>query len=253
MMATSSEPAPLFTPPTFEPNAFFPAERAPQAPQTSQTPDQSRVAGPKWLAQLDHSAGFKADNPWMMPSPTQTASPSPAPALEGGPVKADHGQGVSGAEDPLHTAYAKGVQEGRKAALEEQARDAAAMAKLSASLTQFSEIAATTLQDHLIETVTHLCSQMIEPHLIDGPALQERCSALAQTMKALPQHCTLALHPLDAQLLEAQGEETQLTRGWTIAADSNLARGTLILEGPQEALADGPEQWAAAIKRALQT
>jgi flagellar assembly protein FliH len=57
----------------------------------------------------------------------------------------------------------------------------------------------------------------------------------------------LRLHPDDAALIEA-GD----AGGMVIEPDPTLERGSLVLEGPDGTVRDGPAEWRRAIAAALQ-
>jgi flagellar assembly protein FliH len=149
--------------------------------------------------------------------------------------------------EALAEAYARGEATGRAAATAEWQEKVAIAAELGRALTRFDAAARRALQLRLAETVAGLCEQVIEPHLIDPESLERRCEEALCWVDLGPDRLQLHLHPDDIALL---GNER--LAAWNLAPDPSLPRGSLLLEGPEGLVSDGPDEWRRAIAGALQ-
>lgn len=116
----------------------------------------------------------------------------------------------------------------------------ACFAKIEAEFTQ--QFAAL-----LIEAVNALCEEALAPLLLDETALLARCTAAAEAIRDEVANATLFLHPDDlAQIKPKLGDKIALE------PDSQLQRGAIRLNTASSAILDGPEQWSATIRRAIE-
>lgn len=196
-------------------------------------PSAATPAVPGWIAALAPGGGFRAEDLHQ-----------PEPVLE----QIEQPDQSESFETALAGAYAQGQADARAAAERDHAVSLAARERLSLAFARIDTEAMFALRQRLADTVASLCSQVIEPALIDHAALAERCEALAIRLGESPATCALHLHPDDVPLL-AQGTIDR----WAIRPDPDLPRGTLRLEGPGGVLADGPEEWRRLIAGALGT
>lgn len=149
--------------------------------------------------------------------------------------------------EALAEAYAHGEAAGRAAATAEWQAKVAIAAELGRALTRLDAAARRALQLRLAEAVAGLCEQVIEPHLIDPDTLERRCEEALRWVDLGPGRLQLHLHPDDIALL---GDER--LADWNLAPDPSLPRGSLLLEGPEGLVSDGPDEWRRAIAGALQ-
>lgn len=184
---------------------------------------------PDWIGALSASRGFVPDP--GLHSLGSAAEPEP--------------DDTTGAE-ALAQAYADGETAGRAAATAEWKEKLEIAAELGRALTRFDGAARRALQLRLAETVAALCEQVIEPHLIDRPSLESRCNEALRWVDDGPERLQLHLHPEDIAML---GEDR--LAAWNLAPDPDLPRGSLLLEGPEGLVSDGPDEWRRAITGAL--
>lgn len=184
---------------------------------------------PDWIGALGASRGFVPD-PGLhsfgnaaVPEPEDTAT-----------------------AEALAQAYANGEAAGRAAAAAEWETRLEIGAELGRALTRFDAAARRALQLRLAETVASLCEQVIEPHLVDCAAIESRCDEALRWVDDGPERLQLHLHPDDIALL---GEDR--LAAWNLAPDPALPRGSLLLEGPEGLVSDGPDEWRRAIAGAL--
>lgn len=182
---------------------------------------------PDWLAALGQRPGFVARE-------FVRNARSPAEHTPDGP------------DDRVAEALRQGREEGMALAERRQRELEATRENLSLALRRLDEAARGALSQHLVETVARLCEAAIAPHMLDRAMVAERCSRLAQAIGEAPRHCTLHLHPDDAELLDPQ-----VALDWTLRPDPALARGTLRLEGREGMVRDGPDEWRRAFAAAL--
>lgn len=188
-------------------------------------------AVPGWIAALAPGGGFRAED---------VRQPQTSPEQSEQPDQPDPHQIA------LAQAYERGVADARAAAAHDRAADLAARNGLTLAFARLDAEAGLALRQRLADTVAALCEQVIEPALIDRAALAERCGKLVSRLGESVEACALHLHPDDAPLLA----EATLER-WAIRPDPGLPRGTLLVEGPDGVLADGPEEWRRLIAGAL--
>lgn len=185
---------------------------------------------PSWIGTLGASRGFV---------PTPGLHPNPS-------INARQPSGEDPAEVMRKAAYREGFEAGRAQAQAEYAGQASIADTLGLALARLDQAAERALRQRLTETVASLCEQMIEPHLIDGAALERRCGKALSWIEEGPEQLTLRLHPDDIALL------SDATRAaWSIRAEPALPRGTLQIETREGVIRDGPDEWRRAITQAL--
>lgn len=193
---------------------------------------------PGWLALIGEAQDFRELLPGAAVAgepPVPAAMPQPAPEPLADP-----------APDALAQAYADGEAAGRAAALAEAEHHAARQRALRLAFRNLDEAASAALAADLAETVIALCDSVLGAHATDREALIARCHAAAQRIGGAPAKLRLHLNPADIDSLGAQALD-----GWTVIADSTLEPGGLLLEGPEGAVRDGPEDWRRAIAAAV--
>ena len=215
---------------------FVPANRAKDTPHGSPSENDQgdrSLQSPAWIAAVQEPAGFHGMAPWTNPqnaAGTITSRP-----------------GMVSKEDHIERAYARGMEAGRMAARQENAEHARATESLAANLKALDNAAANALCEHLEKAVIALCSQIIEPHMIDQEMLETRCKTLTASVQSNLASCILHMHPEDAALLSES-----FTGEWHVNCEDHIPRGTLMLEGPSQMLCDGPEQWKRTFAKAFQ-
>ena len=151
-------------------------------------------------------------------------------------------------EAALELAFEQGRAEGEAASFAKAQLELAARDRLAMQMQQMDAAIQQALTDRLRETVAALCEQTLHPLACDVPLLQKRCeqaaAALGESMAGLKLH----LHPDDI----AQIDPT-FAASWTIVPDTEAERGSLLLEGVDSGISDGPALWRSQIEAALQT
>jgi flagellar assembly protein FliH len=189
---------------------------------------------PGWLALLEEPTAFREAMPFGMA------------AMEHEPMSAAEPDAPDPAQDALARAYAEGLAAGR--AMAEAEADAAATRQraLRLALRALDETAQGVLADDLAATVIALCDAALAGCALDRDALLARCHAAAQRIGGAAESLTLHCHPDDLALLDAAA-----LGGWQVAGDTTLERGTVLVEGPDGAVSDGPAEWRRAIAAAV--
>lgn len=193
---------------------------------------------PGWLALLGEgeTAGFREAPLFGAPE-----EPAPPPA----PAAAD-------ADDPdrhaeaLARAHADGIAAGRAAAEAEGEARSARQRALRLTFRTLDEVALGVLADDLAATVLHLCDGVLGEAARDPSALRERCIAAARRIGGAADTLVLHLHPDDIALL---GEEA--LAAMRIVPDAALEPGSVVIEGAEGTVSDGPAEWRRAIAAAL--
>lgn len=193
------------------------------------------LARPGWLALLDEPAGFREAFAFGHPRAEAPAS-EPAPLLPEPDLAAD----------ALARAYAEGEAAGRAAAEAETETAAARQRTLRLAFRSLDEAARDALSHDLTETVQALCEAALAGAAIDKSALITRCHAAAKRIGGAAETLTLHLHPDDIAMLEPDA----LT-GWHVTPDAALERGSVLIEGADGAVSDGPAEWRRAIASGL--
>jgi flagellar assembly protein FliH len=184
---------------------------------------------PDWIGALSASRGFVPDP--GLHSLGQSTGPDPEDTAT---------------VEALAQAYAQGEAAGRAAATAEWEAKLEIGADLGRVLTRFDAAARRAIQLRLAETVATLCEQVIKPHLIDRTSIESRCDEALRWIDGGPERLQLHLHPDDINML---GEDRLAV--WNLAPDPSLPRGSLLLEGPEGLVSDGPDEWRRAIAGAL--
>lgn len=195
-------------------------------------------SAPEWLAAIERREGFSARSPFGAGVVDNSAEhPDSRRAQTGGEAK----------EDLIARAFAEGEAAGREQAMAEAEETLANQRKFRLSLREFDQAALDSFATDLSETVMALCTQVIAGHTIDSDALIERSRKAAQRIGDVASQCILKLHPDDLALIDV----TDLG-GLQAESDATLERGSIILEGPDGAVRDGPAEWRRAIAAVLQ-
>ncbi len=194
----------------------------------------SQPRQPDWLAALEGRDGFKPGAPFAgarveLAGESVVANPEEAPA-----------------QDALARAYAEGEAAGRAAGEAEAQAELAQQRDLRLAFRAFDQAALDSLASELCDTVIALCEQVLEASAIDRDGLIERCHWAARRLGSAAVHSTLHLHPDDIALV---GEDS--LADWQVQADPTIGRGSLLLEGPDGAVRDGPAEWRRAIAEAV--
>ena len=143
-------------------------------------------------------------------------------------------------------AYADGLAAGRAASETEAAERGARQRALRLNFRALDEAASDVLADDLAATVLALCDGVLTGAAIDRDGLLARCHAAARRIGGAAETLTLHLHPEDLALL---GDEA--LAGWRVVADAALERGTVLIEGADGSVSDGPAEWRRAIAAAV--
>lgn len=216
-------------------------------------------AAPAWLALMpadgaDDGSRFCAALPFGDPAAAPPPATGPAPAPPPPPADA--------APDPVAQAcaraYEQGEAAGKAAAEAEAAAHAAHQRALRLTMRALDEAALGVLADDLAATVQALCEGVLGEAAINRDGLIARCHVAARRIGGAVQALRLHLHPDDIALLgddglagleDQAGPDGQA--GWRIVADAALERGSVLIEGPDGCVADGPAEWRRAIAAAL--
>lgn len=185
--------------------------------------------------------------------PTVHTDAQPTDAHAGGPAEAPAGQAqtLSSAQGApsralLEESYRKGEAAGRAAALAEIEATQQAERALRLRFGTLDSAALEVMEEALAETVLNLCGQLMESFAIDQKALNARCREAAKRLGAAASQCTLQLNPQDICLLDAE-----LHDRWQITENPELERGSVLFEGADGQVSDGPLEWRCAIAEAL--
>ncbi|HEX4739497.1 MAG TPA: FliH/SctL family protein [Allosphingosinicella sp.] len=131
-------------------------------------------------------------------------------------------------------AFARGREEGKRAAEIELAAERDAIARIAEALETLRPESSNILALVLAETVERLVRQIVGTAEIDRATLVARAEAAAALVADEVAPARLRLHPDDVPLLEGADIPVAL------AADPTLTRGSLILETGEGWIEDGP-------------
>jgi len=204
-------------------------------------PDLAADAAPGWLTLLDEADAAAFREAPLFGEPEESAPPPP-PVPQAAPDDA--------VPDPhaeaLARAYAEGEATGRAAAAAEAEARAARQRALRLAFRSLDEAALGVLADDLEATVRHLCDSVLGEAARDPAGLRDRCIAAARRIGGAADSLLLHLHPDDIALL---GEDA--LAGMRLVPDPALEPGSLVIEGGEGTISDGPEEWRRAIAAAL--
>ncbi|MBU7579888.1 MAG: hypothetical protein KAF27_05375 [Porphyrobacter sp.] len=213
-------------------------------------PDCAELAGdsaPGWLAALDDAAadegGRFREAALFSAAKADTPAPPPPVAPEAEPEAA--------APDPhaeaLARAYADGLAAGRAAAEAEGKALGQRQRALRLAFRALDEAALAVLAEDLVATVETLCAGVLGEAARVPESLRARCDAAARRIGGAPDGLVLHLHPDDIALLKEEGTLAALR----IAPDASLEPGSLVIEGADGTISDGPAEWRRAIATAV--
>jgi flagellar assembly protein FliH len=195
---------------------------------------------PGWLALLGEPSGFRemlAFGEALPEAPPPAPGPAPVPEPEAQPDPA---------EEALARAYAEGEAAGRAAAEADAAALAARQRSLRLAFRSLDETAAQVLADDLAATVLALCEAVLGECTADRAGLLARCHVAARRIGGAADALILHLHPDDIHLL---GDD--VVAGWQVTPDPTLERGSVLIEGADGVVSDGPAEWRRAIAAAV--
>ena len=191
---------------------------------------------PGWLALLGEPGAFRETVTFGAAEPEALSLvPEPEPEAQCDP-----------AEEALARAYAEGEAVGRAAAEAEAEALAARQRALRLAFRSLDEAAAQVLSDDLAATVMALCEAVLGECAAVRDGLLARCHAAARRIGGAADALILHLHPDDVALL---GDDA-LT-GWQVKPDPALERGSVLIEGADGVVSDGPAEWRRAIAAAV--
>ncbi len=191
-------------------------------------------AQPDWIAALSARGGFEPKSPFVEAPSAHPTEPGLAAGEQDAP------------EDQVARAFAEGEAAGRATAAAEAQDSLDRQRALRLAFRAFDQAAMDSLAAELAETVVQLCSQVIAASAIDRDDLIKRCEAASARIGETASACRLHLHPDD---IELAGESA--LEGWLIEPDAALERGSLLLEGSDGTVRDGPTEWRRAIAEAV--
>jgi flagellar assembly protein FliH len=169
----------------------------------------------------------------------------------------------SGAEqhsffDPLQAAHAAGYAEGLAAAATAQAeletrhaaaiaRDRAMLETLAASLTADDRIDRNAIAARLRQTVLFLVTKLVGEVGVSSEMLAARVEAAADLLADASESAMLRVHPDDVALLDGRLPRTIFPVG-----DTQVARGSFVLESASTLVEDGPALWLEQLGHAIE-
>ncbi|TAD73649.1 MAG: hypothetical protein EAY70_12145 [Sphingomonadales bacterium] len=201
-------------------------------------PDLAGDTAPGWLALLGEADGSPFREAALFAVAEEPAPPAPAPTP-------DEAASDLHAE-ALARAYAEGEAAGRAAAAAEAEALATRQRALRLAFRSLDEAALGVLADDLAATVLHLCDSVLVEAARDPDALRERCIAAACRIGGAADRLVLHLHPDDIALLGADALD-----GMRCVPDLALQPGSLVIEGGEGTISDGPAEWRRAIATAV--
>ncbi len=186
------------------------------------------AALPNWIETIRATqSGFSGGMPFGAASPIEPSADS-----------------ASHDVDAIAQARAEGEAVGRTAA---QTEFDAKLAEVESTVLQIEQAFADQMAALLNETVIALCEKTLAPLAMDKDILLQRCQNAAAAIESDLSHAQLALHPDDCAAVEPVLGDTL-----SLMPDPQLARGNIRLTTPSTAIFDGPDQWSASIRRAIE-
>jgi flagellar assembly protein FliH len=198
--------------------------------------DSAAADAPGWLAQLGGGSAFREASPFGVPEQDAPPPPEPdPPEPEADPAAA-----------ALACAYADGVAAGRAAAEAKAAERGTRQRALRLNFRALDEAASGVLADDLAATVLALCEGALAGAAIDRDGLLARCHAAARRIGGAAETLALHLHPEDIALM---GDDALAS--WRVTPGPALERGSVLIEGADGSVSDGPAEWRRAIAAAV--
>lgn len=159
---------------------------------------------------------------------------------------------ASGHLDPVATAHAAGFAEGQAAALatvaERTASDRTLLDQVAAAIGSGQAIDRDSLAAQLRQTVLHLVGKIVGEAGVSADLLAARVTAATDLLADTAESALLRLNPDDVALVEGRLPPTVFAAG-----DTNVARGSFVMESASTVVEDGPDLWldqlAAAVDR----
>lgn len=155
-----------------------------------------------------------------------------------------------GFADPISAAHARGVAEGRAAALAEMgegdSRDAALLAQLAEALKADDRFDRAQLARRMRQTVLFLVAKLIGETGIAPDLLANRIEAATDMLADAAESAMLRVHPDDVALLDGKLPKTVFAVG-----DAAVQRGGFVLESASTIVEDGPDLWLEQLAQAI--
>ena len=152
--------------------------------------------------------------------------------------------------DPVADAHARGLEEGRAAAMAEfaaqRAEEDAAREAIALAFARFDDESAKALRERLRETVIALCEDAVLPLALDTEGLARRVEAAAALLQRKTDERIIRLNPSDHALVLPL-----IDPNLTLVPDASIERGGLRIDTEDGGVEDGPGQWRQAIAEAL--
>jgi len=155
-----------------------------------------------------------------------------------------------GFADPISAAHARGLAEGRAAALAEmgegEGRDAALFAQLADALKADDRFDRAELARRMRQTVLFLVTRLVGEVGIAPDLLATRIEAATDMLADAAESAMLRVHPDDVALLDGKLPKTVFAVG-----DAAVARGSFVLESASTIVEDGPDSWLEQLAQAI--
>lgn len=155
-----------------------------------------------------------------------------------------------GFADPVSAAHARGVAEGRAAALAEmsegEGRDAALLTQLAEALRADDRFDRAQLARRMRQTVMFLVTKLVGETGVASDLLVTRIEAATEMLADAAESAMLRVHPDDVALLDGKLPKTVFAVG-----DAAVARGTFVLESASTIVEDGPDLWLEQLAQAI--
>lgn len=156
----------------------------------------------------------------------------------------------SGFADPISAAHARGIAEGRAAALAEigegEGRDTALLTRLAEALRADDRFDRAQLARQMRQTVMFLVTRMVGEAGVHADLLTTRIEAATDLLADAAESAMLRVHPDDVALLDGKLPRTVFAVG-----DAAIARGSFVLESASTIVEDGPDLWLEQLAQAI--